>query len=150
MEDGTSLNFKFINFGSELEINIDDNNQAQCPKCQKRFKQLLQHLKKSIACRSNIDLENFRIEYQSFTNRRKQNVCRQKKLETNNDETHKYEAKKKKQEREKKLNIDAEGTHKYEAKKKKEERGRKVNIDSKETHKNEALKKKGPEEKKAN
>ena len=35
MEEDTSRNFKFINFGSELEIYIDENNQAQCPKCKK-------------------------------------------------------------------------------------------------------------------
>ena len=83
MEQDTSVNFKFINFGSEVDINIDEKNQAQCPNCKKKFKQLLQHIKKTKVCGSNIDLDKFKIEYESFSRRRRQNIHRQKKIEAN-------------------------------------------------------------------
>ena len=119
MEQDTSLNFKFINLGSEVDINIDENNQAQCPKCKKRFKRLFQHMKKSKVCGSNIDLDNFEIKYQSFSHRRRQNIYRQKKLETNIEVIRQSEAEKKRKSRAKQLNRDADGTHKTEAAKKK-------------------------------
>ena len=143
MKHVTSLTFKFINFGSELEINIDDNNQAQCPKCEKKFKQLMQHLNKSKVCRANIDLDNFKIEYESFRNKRKVNACRQRKLETNLEETHKNEAEKQRLIRERKLHIDAKGTRRNEAQKKRQERERKRKLIDKteETHRVEAKRK---------
>ena len=63
MEQDTPRNFKFINFGVELEIQINENNQALCPKCNKNFKQLLQHIKKSTECKNGLDFENFSLKY---------------------------------------------------------------------------------------
>ena len=103
MEEDTSRNFKFINFGSELEIYIDENNQAQCPKCKKKSKQLLQHIKKSTSCKSNLDFENFKIKYQSFNNRRRQTLYRQNQLSRDAEGTHDIEAKVKRKQRERKL-----------------------------------------------
>ena len=82
MEQDTPRNFKFINFGIELDIQINENNQVQCPKCNQTFKQLLQHIKKSTECRTSLDFENFHMKYKSFTNRRKQNLHRQIQLQT--------------------------------------------------------------------
>ena len=53
MEQDTSRNFKFNNFGSELEIEIDEENKAKCPKCEKKFKQLMQHINKTTECKKN-------------------------------------------------------------------------------------------------
>ena len=103
MEEDTARNFKFINFGSELEIFVDENNQAQCPKCKKKSKQLLQHIKKSTSCKSNLDFENFKIKYQSFNNRRRQTLYRQNQLSRDAEGTHDIEAKVKRKQRERKL-----------------------------------------------
>ena len=67
MEEDTSRNFKFNNFGSELEIEIDEENKAKCPKCGRKFKLLMQHIKKSTVCKQNLDFEKFRKEYDAFT-----------------------------------------------------------------------------------
>ena len=72
MEQDTSRNFKFNNFGSELEIEIDEENKAKCPKCEERFKLLMQHIKKSTICKQNLDYDKFNKEYNAFKNRRKQ------------------------------------------------------------------------------
>ena len=72
MKQDTSRNFKFINFGSELEIEINEENQAKCPECGKKFKLLMQHIKKSTECKKNLDYENFKTEYDLFALRRRQ------------------------------------------------------------------------------
>ena len=108
MEEETSHNFKFINFGSELEINIDENIQAQCPNCKKIIKQLVHYLKKMNMCRSNIDLDHFKIEYQSFCERRKQRQISQRKLDINAEETHRKEAEKTREIKQRKLDTNSE------------------------------------------
>ena len=80
MEQDTSRNFKFINFGSELEIEIDEENKAQCPKCRKKFKLLMQHIKKSSVCKQDVDYDKFNKEYDAFKNRRRQRAHCKKKL----------------------------------------------------------------------
>ena len=99
MEEGTSRTFKFINFGSALEILIDENNQAQCPRCKNKFKQLLQHIKQSTSCRNNLDFENFKIKYQSFNHKRRQIVYRQNQLSIDAEATHEVEAQIKRKQR---------------------------------------------------
>ena len=88
MEQDTPRNFKFISFGVELEIQINENNQALCPKCNKNFKQLLQHIKKSTECQTGLDFENFSLEYKSFNNRRRQNLHRQNQLHIQPERVH--------------------------------------------------------------
>ena len=92
MEQDTSRNFKFNNFGSELEIDVDEDNQAKCHKCGRKFKFLMQHIKKSKVCRENLDYENFKTEYESFANRRRQRAYRTKELELNPTKTRNDEA----------------------------------------------------------
>ena len=80
MEQDTSRNFKFDNFGSELEIEINEDNRAKCYECGRKFKFLMQHIKQSIVCKKNLDYKNFKTEYESFANRRRQKAHRDKKL----------------------------------------------------------------------
>ena len=118
-----SSNFKFNNLNDDLEIQIDANLQAVCPKCKSKFKQLLQHLKKNLDCRSLIEnFENFRDEYQQFMNRRKQNSHRKRKLEADGDKLHIDVAKKVRQHRKSKLENNAEELHTFEATKKRNQR----------------------------
>ena len=74
MEQDTSRNFKFNNFGSELEIEIDEENKAKCPKCEEKFKLLMQHINKSTVCKQNLDYDKFNKEYDAFKNRRKKGL----------------------------------------------------------------------------
>ena len=60
MEQDTSRNFKFNNFGSQLEIEIDEDNQAKCFECGRKFKFLMQHIKKSKECKRNLDFDKFK------------------------------------------------------------------------------------------
>ena len=39
-----SSNFKFNNLNDDLEIQIDDDLQAVCPKCKSKFKQLMKQV----------------------------------------------------------------------------------------------------------
>ena len=55
MDQDTSRNFKFDNFGSEIEIEIDEDNQAKCHECGRKFKFLMQHIKQSKVCKQNLD-----------------------------------------------------------------------------------------------
>ena len=80
MEQDTSRNFKFNNFGSELEIEIDEDYKAKCPKCEKKFKLLMQHLKKSTECKQNLNFETFKEDYDAFTKRRRQRAHWKKKI----------------------------------------------------------------------
>ena len=57
MEEDTSRNFKFKNYGSELEIEIDEQNKAKCHECGRKFKLLMQHIKQSTVCKQNLDFE---------------------------------------------------------------------------------------------
>ena len=66
MEQDNPLIFKFTNFGSEFIINIEEDNEAQCPMCKRRFRQLLQHFRQIKVCGTKVDLENFKREYQLF------------------------------------------------------------------------------------
>ena len=76
-----STNFKYRSNGIDLKITIDDDNQAECPQCKCKYKQLLQHLKKTTQCRLIINnFENFKNEYQAFGHRRRQLNYRRKKL----------------------------------------------------------------------
>jgi hypothetical protein len=142
MEQDTPLIFKFINFGSEFMINIDENNEAQCPMCKRRFRQLLQHFRQIKLCGSYVDLVNFKREYQLFNNRKRQNMHRHKKLIENAEETHKAEAEKQRLIRARKLNNDADETHRVEAEKQRMLRSRKLGYDSYESFKKEAAKRK--------
>ena len=138
-----AFDFNFNNFGDNVKIIIDDDNQAQCPECNCKFKRLLQHLQNSPSCKSKIDnFEDFRQEYQVFTNRRRQINYRNKKLEQNAEEMHRTEASKKRNERKRKLESNAEETHKVEATKKRNQRERKLESNAEEFHKVEATKKK--------
>ena len=110
MDQDASISFKFDNFGSELEIEIDEDNKAKCPKCGRKFKLLMQHMKKSTECKQDLDYENFKKEYDAFTNRRCQRAHRKKELDLNPTKIRKFEATKKRIERERKLEIDAEVT----------------------------------------
>ena len=91
-----SSNFIFNNFGAALEIEIDADNQAKCPECSCKFKQIIQHLRKNANCKSRIEnFDIFKHEYQMFTNRRKQIVHRKRKLEANAESLYEVEAKEK-------------------------------------------------------
>ena len=81
MNEAMSNTFKYSSIGTDLEITIDGDNQAECPQCECKFKQLLQHLKKTAECRLFINnFENVKNEYQAFGNRRRQfNYRRRKK-----------------------------------------------------------------------
>ena len=105
-----SNNFIFNNLGTNLEIEIDDDNQAQCPECKCKFKRLLTHLKFSKACNRNIDFENFTIEYQSFINRRKKTEYRKRKREDNEEEMLRTEARRKREQKARNLENDTVGT----------------------------------------
>ena len=130
MEEDTPLIFKFINFGSEFMINIDENNEAQCPMCKRRFRQLLQHFRQVEVCGCNVDLKNFKKEYQLFNNRKRQNMFRERKLIENAEETHTSEAKKQRKIRARKLENDADETHRIEAEKQRRIRSRKLGYES--------------------
>ena len=92
-EGNRSCNFKFTNFGNDLKITFDVDNQAQCPRCKSNFRQLLQHLRKNTNCNSLFgNFESFQSKYKLFTNRRKFNNYRKGKLEANAEELHKVEA----------------------------------------------------------
>ena len=134
--------FKFINFDSEFEVNIDENNEAKCPMCNRRFRQLLQHFRQIKVCGSNVDLENFKREYQLFNNIRRQNMYRHRKLMENAEETRKAEAEKQRLIRAKKLNNDADKTRRVEAEKQRRLRSRKLGYDSYENFLNDAAKRK--------
>ena len=148
MEQDTSKNFKFNNFGSELEIEIDEDNQAKCPKCGRKFKLLMQHIKKSTVCKQILDYEKFKQEYDAFTNRRRLRVHWKKELELNPIKTRKIEAIKKRKQRERKLNVNAEETRKYEATKIRMQRERKLVFDADETRGHEATTKRKQRERK--
>ena len=96
-----SNKFKYSSIGTDLEITIDDDDQAECPQCKCKFKHLLQHLKKTTECRLIINnFENFKIEYQAFGNRRRQLKNRMNKLKANAEEIRRVEAAKIKKQRE--------------------------------------------------
>ena len=138
MDEDTPLIFEFLNFGSELEIQINENNEAQCPMCKRRFRQLLQHFRQVEVCGCNVDLKNFKKEYQLFNNRKRQNMFRERKLMENAEETHTSEAKKQRKIRARKLENDADETHRIEAEKQRRIRSRKLGYDSYESFKNDA------------
>ena len=163
MDQDASRNFKFDNFGYELEIEIDEENKAKCPKCGRKFKLLMQHIKKSSLCQQNLDYEKFRKEYDAFTNRRCQRAYwkkklelnpikmrkieatrkrmeRERKLKANTEEMRKNKANKIKMQRERKLKVDADGTRAHEATRKRKERERKLEANAEETRKYEAIK----------
>ena len=129
MDQDASRNFKFDNFGSELEIEIDEDCTAKCPKCGRKFKLLMQHIKKSTVCKQILDYEKFKQEYDAFTNRRRLRAHWKKELELNPIKTRKIEANKKRKQRERKLNVNTEETREYEATKKRMQRERKLAVD---------------------
>ena len=103
-EENRSCNFKITIFGNDLKITIDVDNQAQCPVCKSKFRQLLQHLKKSTNCNSIFEnFESFQSKYKLFTNRIRRNNCRKRKLEANAEELHRVEAANERKQREKKI-----------------------------------------------
>ena len=113
-----AFDFNFNNFGSNVKIQIDEDNQAMCPQCKCKFKQLIQHLKKNSDCRTLIEnFESFRDEYQLFTNRRKQSIHRKRKLEADAGSLRKDVAKKVQMHRKTKLDNNAVEMHNIEAKK---------------------------------
>ena len=126
MEQDTSRNFKFNNFGSNLEIEIDEENKAKCPKCEEKFKRLIKHISNSTVCKQDLDYEKFSKEYDAFNHRKRQKAYLKKRLELNPTETRNLEANKKRMQRERKLDVDAELTRKNEATKKKIAKGKKV------------------------
>ena len=138
MDQDASRNFKFDNFGSELEIEIDEENKAKCPKCGRKFKLLMQHIKKSMVCQQNLDYEKLRKEYDAFANKRRQKAYWKKELELNPIKMRKFEATRKRIERERKLNVNAEETRKNEAKKIRMQRERKLKLDADGTRAHEA------------
>ena len=144
-----SNTFKYSSIGTDLRITIDDDNQAECPQCKCKFKQLLQHLRKTAECRLIINsFENFKNEYQAFGNRRKQCKYRKKKLEDDTEGTHVVEAAKKRKQRERKLENNAEETHIVEAIKERKQRDRKLESNAEETHIVEAIKERKQRERK--
>ena len=125
-----SLNFKFKNLGKDLEINIDANNQALCPNCGSKFQRLLYHLQRNSDCRSFIDnFETFKDEYQLFSNRRRQNVHKQRKLDADPEEFRNDVANRVRNYRERKLEADPEELHRDEAKRARNTRDRKIKDD---------------------
>ena len=68
-EEVMSNNFNFNNLGADLNIEIDSNNQAQCPECNCKFKYLIKHLNCVKECRIKLDFDKFKVEYQCFMNR---------------------------------------------------------------------------------
>ena len=138
MEEDSPMVFEFLNFGAELEIQIDGNNKAQCPRCKRRFRQLLQHFRQVEVCGSYVDLKNFKKKFQLFNNRKRQNIYRERKLMENTEETLRLEAKRQRNIRAKKLENDADGTRRIEAEKQRRLRSRKLGYDSYESFKNDA------------
>ena len=127
MNEAMSNQFKYSSIGTDLEITIDDDDQAECPQCKCKFKHLLQHLKKNAECRLIINFfENFQKEYQAFGNRRRQFNYRKKKLEDDAEGTHIVEAAKERKQRERKLESNAEETHIVEATKVKKAERKKI------------------------
>ena len=136
--------FWFNNLGADLEIKIYVNNEAHCPVCECKFKQLLQHLRHSTDCRSNIDYETFKYEYQAFTNRRKRNNHRKRQLESEGEtanQVHVVEAAKKNQRRNRKLEANADELHRVEAEKQSDQRRKRIEDNPVKLHKVEAEKK---------
>ena len=115
MEQETPRNFTFNNFGSELEIEIDEDHKAKCPKCGRKFKLLMQHINKSTVCKQDLDYDKFNKEYDAFKNRRRQRAHCKKKLKLDPTETRNLEANKKRMQRERKLKVDADWTRAHEA-----------------------------------
>ena len=140
MEQDTPRNFIFINFGSELEIEIDEDHKAKCPKCGRKFKLLMQHINKSTVCKQDLDYDKFNKEYDAFKNRRRQRAHCKKELKLDPTETRNLEANKKRMQRERKLLVDAQGTRSHEASEKRKQRQKLIDMDAKETRKNEAAK----------
>ena len=138
-EETKQCNFKFTNYGIELELPINDANQAQCPECKCKFRQLLQHLKKSTKCNSKIEnFESFQEQYKLFGHRRRQINLRKRKLEANTEELHKAEALYKKEQRKRQLKTNAEELHRDETTWKRNQRRRKVESNPEELHRVEA------------
>ena len=130
-----SSNFKFDNLNDDLEIQIDDDLQAVCPKCKSKFKQLIRHLKNNLDCRSLINnFENFTDEYKLFTNRRKQDRHRKRKLEVDAKDLHAIEARKKRNQRGKQLEENAEEFRKFEATKERSRREKQLQKNTEELH----------------
>ena len=88
-------NFKFENEGAVIEIQIEADGRAKCPKCAVTFKQLLKHLNSNKICKIYVNFETFQDEYKKFLNRRKQSEFRKRKLEIDPDELHNAESAKK-------------------------------------------------------
>ena len=107
-EKNISRNFKFANFGNNLKITIDVDNQAECPVCKSKFQQLVQHLKKSANCNSIFEnFETFQRKYKLFRNRIKRNNYRKRKLEANAEELHRVEAANERKQRERKISKES-------------------------------------------
>ena len=135
--------FKFNNLDDALEIHMDVNNEAHCPNCRSKFKHLLQHFNTNVLCRSIIaNFANFRDEYQVFANRRRQTLHRKKKIETDAEELHRTESKKKKHQREKLFYNNAEELDSTKANKKRHQREKRLKNNAEELHSTEANKKK--------
>ena len=134
-----AFDFNFNNFGGNVKIQIDEDNQAMCPQCKCKFKQLIQHLKKNSDCITLIEnFERFRDEYQLFTNRRRQRSLTKRKLEADAESFHKDVAKKVQKHRKTKLENNAEELHTNEATRKRYSRGEKLENNAEELHANEA------------
>ena len=164
MEEDTSRNFKFNNNGSVLEINIDDENKAECPMCERKFKQLVQHIKQSKQCVAIIDFDKFKDEYKAFANRRRKNKWykekgkterlskleanavgiqkqRKRRLEADVKKVHLIEASHTREQRDKRLNNNAKTVHHIEASQTREHRNKRLNANAKKVHRIEAANK---------
>ena len=141
-EEVMSNNFNFNNLGADLNIEIDSNNQAQCPECNCKFKYLIKHLNCVKECRIKVDFDKFKVEYQCFMNRRRQSEHRKRKREANGEEMHRSEAIKKRKQRESKMQDNPEEMHRVWAAEKRKQRERKMQTNSEEIHRVEAKKEK--------
>ena len=127
------------NFGAALEIEIDENYEAMCPQCKCKFKQLVKHLKNKTDCRLIIeDFEKFKKEYQLFAHRRRKNVHRRLKLQSNPESLHQVEASHSRNHRKRNLENDATELHRIEATHSRNQRQRKLENDAVELHRVEA------------
>ena len=118
-------NFKFENEGAVIEIQIEADGRAKCPKCAVTFKQLLKHLNSNKICKIYVNFETFQDEYKKFLNRRKQSEFRKRKLEIDPDELHNAESAKKRFNRDKILSSNPVELHNNENSKKKRLRDKK-------------------------